>query len=268
MLSNLNNWIVGAMDRLLGWLLHFSSDVQIVVVALLSALILAAVRFLTTNQDLLRRCHEDKRKQKQLLRSAKSRADKSTAKRHRTTLGMIAIKQLRQEFRPLLVSLIPIILLASWALSRLEYHALKRGEAAQFSAYFPLSAVGKISHLAPQDGVTAQNGWIQEITAVTDQGPAHGIATWRITAERSTELQLRFDKQTYTHSIRAGDFRYEPPVKNHGDHVLATEVKLRPIKLLGIVPGIAVIHFPAWLVGYLLVVIPATLALKRSLRIY
>lgn len=268
MLSDLNDWIVGTMDRLLGSLLHFSSDVQIIVVAFLSAAVLAAVRFLTANQDLLRRCQEDKRKQKLLLRSAKSRADKSAAKRHRTTLGMIAMKQLRQEFRPLFASLIPIILLATWALSRLEFHALKPGEAAEFSAYFPLSAIGKIAHLTPQDGVTVQNGWIQEIAAVTDQGPAHGIATWRITAERSTALQLRFDKQTYTHPIRVGDFRYESPVESHGDHVLATEVKLRPVRFFGIVPGIPAIHFPAWLVGYLLVVIPATLTLKRVMGIY
>ena len=268
MLSDLNNWIVGAMDRLLGWLLHFSSDVQIVVVALLSAIILTAVRFLTTNQDLLRRCREDKQKQKLRLRSAQSRADKSATKRHRTTLGTIAMKQLRQEFRPLLASLIPIILLATWALSRLEFHALKPGEAAEFSAYFPLSAIGKIAHLTPQDGVTVQNGWIQEIAAVTDQGPAHGIATWRVTAERSTELQLRFDKRTYTHPIRVGDSRYEPPVESHGNQVLATEVKLRPVRLLDVVPGFPALHFPAWLVGYLLIVIPATLALKRALRIY
>jgi uncharacterized membrane protein (DUF106 family) len=271
MLSQLNNWIVGTMDYLLGWLLRFPSDVQIFAVAIASALILTAVRFWTSDQDLLGRCHRDKMQLKALLRAAKSQADHASIKRHRTTLGMIAMKHLRQEVRPVLASLVPIILLATWALSRLEFHPLKAGEAVEFTAYFPISAVGKMAHIVPSDSITAPAGWIQEITAVTGQGPAHGMATWHLASEARDQpesLQVRYDKRTFEHPFRAGSSTYEAPVINHDEHLLATELKLRPVKLFGLIPGIPAISFPAWLVAYLIIIIPFTYLLKKVLHVH
>ena len=177
MLAPLNHLVVGFMDFLLGWLLRFPSDVQLIVVAFGSALLLTLIRCWTTDQGLLQCCRADKAQLRKLLREAKARADRDAVQRHRATLGMIAMKQFRQEGRPLLASLIPIVLLATWAMHRLEFHPLNTGEPFHFTATFPISAVGKIAHLTPADGLTAETGWIQEITADTTSGPAHGIAT-------------------------------------------------------------------------------------------
>ena len=109
MLERLNHWIVAVMDVLLGWLLRLPSDLQLIAVALGSAIILTAVRVWTSNQDLLRRCRDDKARLKTLIREAKKRRERIAVRRHRSTLGMIAMKQLRQEVRPLLASLLPIV---------------------------------------------------------------------------------------------------------------------------------------------------------------
>ena len=267
----LHHLIVAMMDCLLGWLLRFPSDVQLIGIAILSAVVLTGVRFWTSNQDLLRRCRADKARLKTLIREAKTRRDKDAVTRHRTTLGMIALKQLRQEAGPLLASLIPIVLLATWALSRLEFHPLKIGQPVEFAAYFPISAVGKIAHIVPSDDLAAETGWIQEITAVTGQGPAHGTATWQLVSSAGPALrglQVSFGGRTFEHFIHAGSQTYEAPVQTHGDHLLATELKLRPVKLFGLVPGIPAIHFPAWLTGYLLLIIPLTFLLKKALGVH
>jgi len=271
MLERLNNWIVSVMDVLLGWLLRLPSDLQLIVVALGSAIILTAVRVWTSNQELLRRCRDDKARLKILLREAKERKDRTAVQRHRSTLGMIAMKQLRQEGRPLLASLLPIVLLATWAFARLEFHPPSANEPVEFSAYFPISAVGRIAHIAPGEGVVAANGWLQEIAAVADQGPAHGMATWQLTASARAEphpLQIRFDHRTFEHAIRTGARTYESPVCAHDEHVLTTEVKLRPVKLFGVVPGIPALHIPPWLTAYLLIVVPCVFILKRVFKIY
>ena len=271
MLSQLNHAIVAFMDLLLGWLLRFPSDVQLIVVAILSATILTAVRFWTSDQDLLRRCRADKARLQALVREAKLRRDKDAISRHRATLGAIAMKQLRQEARPLLASLLPIALLATWALSRLEFHPLKTAEPVEFAAYFPISAVGKIAHIVPTDDLSAETGWIQEITAVTTDGPAHGIATWRLThtpGPEQRQLSVRFDGNTFTHPYRAGSRTYEAPVQTQGDSLLATELKLRPVKLFGIVPALPPLHLAAWLVGYLILIVPLTFLLKKVLRVH
>ena len=271
MLERLNHWIVAVMDVLLGWLLRMPSDVQLIAVALGSAIILTAVRVWTSNQDLLRRCRDDKARLKTLIREAKKRRDRIAVRRHRSTLGMIAMKQLRQEGRPVLASLLPIVLLATWAFHRLEFHQPAAGECVEFTAHFPISATGRIAHIAPTDGVVAETGWLQEIGAVTDQGAAHGVATWWLTSAARAEphrLQVRFEHRTYEHLLRVGARTYESPVSTHGDGLLTTEAKLRPVKLFGAVPGIHAILFPPWLTAYLLLVVPCVFILKRVLRIF
>ena len=270
MLSALNHFIVAMMDFLLGWLLHFPSDVQLIAVAILSALVLTGVRFWTTDQDLLRRCRQDKARLKTLIREAKTRRDQDAVTRHHATLGMIELKQLRQEARPLLASLMPIVMLATWALSRLEFHPLKVGEPVKFAAYFPISAVGKIAHIVPDDSLTAKTGWIQEITATTAQETVCGCAIWDLSTASGPEqrrLQVRFNGKTFEHSMRVGTGRYELPLQIHDANVLATELKLRPVKLFGVVPGIPALNFPAWLTGYLVLVIPITFLLRKMLRV-
>lgn len=73
----LHHLIVAMMDCLLGWLLRFPSDVQLIGIAILSAVVLTGVRFWTSNQDLLRRCRADKARLKTLIREAKPAATKT-----------------------------------------------------------------------------------------------------------------------------------------------------------------------------------------------
>jgi len=265
-LETVTHAIVRFMDLLLGWLLRLPSDVQIFTVAIGSALVLTAVRVWTTDQDLLRCCAADKRRLKSLIREAKSRADRAAIQRHRATLGMISMKQLRQEGRPLLASLLPIVLLAMWAVHRLEFHPVKAGERFEFVAAFPVSAVGKIAHLVPLEGVAAASGWVQEVRAV----PAGAGASWWLSAQASDEpyrLRLRFEKTTIQHLVRAGTGIYEAPRTTHDECGITTELRLREVRLFGFVPGFSAIGFPAWLVGYLAIVIPCTLLGKKALRI-
>lgn len=268
MLAPLTQLIVGFMDFLLGWLLRFPSDVQLIVVAFGSALLLTLIRRWTTDQGLLQRCRADKAQLQKLLREAKARTDRDAVLRHRATLGMIAMKQFRQEGRPLLASLLPIVLLATWAMHRLEFHPLKTGEPFQFTATFPISAVGKIAHIAPTDALTAESGWIQEITV---SSPTHSIAVWRLTAQPGPalrQLQLRFGKQTFTHPIRADGRTYEAPLQTHDTHLLTTDLKLTPVRLFGLIPDAAWLPFPPWLIGYLILIIPLTFFLKKVLRVF
>lgn len=271
MLDFLTQLILRLMDQLLGWLLWLPTDAQLFIVAIGSALILAVVRKCTNDQDLLRRCRADQARQKALLREAKTRRDAASVKRHRASLSMIALKQFRQEGRPMLASLLPIVFLATWAFHRLEFHPPIAGEVVELTARFPVSAVGRIAHIAPAEGVVSHHGWIQEISAVTERGQACGEATWRLATGASREprtLRIRYGGRTYEHPFHAGARTYEAAVKTHDERLTDTEVKLRPVKLFGFVPGLPALLFPAWLVAYLLIIVPSVPLIKRVLRIY
>ncbi len=271
MLDAINHAILTAADFLLGWLLYLPMDLALIIVAVGSALVLTAVRVWSSDQDLLRRCKQDKARLAKLIREAKRRKDREAIQRHRATSNMIGLKQLRQEGWPLLAALIPLVLIATWSFYRLEFHPPRAGEPVKFTAAFPISSAGKLAHIVPQDGLRAEPGWIQQLEVVTAPNAAPAAeATWTVRAEareQPYEIEVRRGDQTLRHSLLIGQKRYEPTVALHGGET-ATWVDLQPVKLFGIVPGIPWLFLAPWLVAYLIIVIPFVFILRRVLRIY
>lgn len=269
MLETLNNTILTLLDPILGWILSLPADVVIVVVTLLSAGILTGLRVFTTNQDHLHRCQRDKRRLRELLREAGQRGDREARERYRTTSTRIGGMQLRAEGKPLLAAILPILLLATWCLARIGFHPLQVGEEFEVAAYFPLSSTGELVHLVPREGLLAEDGWVREI-GVDPVGEGNGLATWRLRFESGAgpaTLLIRLGQSTYEVPVTRGGRYYAPPRIFHDDRLLCSEVKLEPVKFLGMVPGVPALLLPPWLVAYVLLVIPASVLLKRALRI-
>src|SRR6202022_4511620 len=126
-------------DFLLGWLLRLPRDLTLVMVATFTALVMVGVRRLTTNQDRLRCAAEDGRRLRQLAREARRQGDSSALQRYKTTRSQIGLIKLKAEGLPLMVSLVPIGLLATWALFRLDYLPVKPGEQVKLWVYTPVA---------------------------------------------------------------------------------------------------------------------------------
>jgi uncharacterized membrane protein (DUF106 family) len=268
MLEAWNNACLYLGDLLLGWSLGLPTDLTLFVVAVLSAAVLTLVRLGTTNQDRLRRVAADRKQLKQLMREAKSRRDREAVARHRRTTSMVTLIALKAEGLPLLVAILPIAVLATWAALRLDFHPPQAGKALELALYTPVSAEAELAHVVPLDGVES-DGWVKRIDAVTDEGPPHGMAVWELAPAASPEpyeLVLRFRGRNLTHPVLVGQSTYTPPILDHGGEVL-TETRLRQVKLFDVVPGIPAIFFPPWLVAYLLITIPFVFVLKPLLRI-
>lgn len=266
----MNEFVLKIGDLLFGWLLSLPMDLALALVAVGSSTILAVVRRWTTDQDLLARCAADKKRLGELMRDAKTRGDRDAVQRHRATVAKIGLVQMRQEGRPLLAALLPLALLATWAFGRLEFHAPEAGKPVDIVAHFPVSAAGRIVHIVPQDGIESEDGWIKEIREVTVGGQAGGEAMWRLKAEKREQpyvLGFRYGKKVYEHTMKVGDGTYLPPLEFHNDEFLATEVRLRQVKLFGIVPGAPAIGLAPWMVGYLILVLAAFPVVKRVLRL-
>ena len=269
-LAAITNFIVAAMDYPLGWLLAIPRDVAIAVVAIGTSLLLTFVRKWTTNQDQLRRSKGDLARLKQLLRQARQAKDKATAARIRTSLAMVNAIRLKAEGKPLLVSLLPIVLLAVWAVERLDYFAPRVGEDLTVKTYYPLSSVDTLTHLVPPAGVEMRSAAVQ-LVDMDPQGQQNGLATWVLhpISALSVELSIRHQGETASHPLRVGGRIYAPPLgAGTGNRILATEVVLRQAKFLGIVPGVAALALPPWLIAYLIIVIPFVPLLRRALRVY
>src|SRR5947208_1001488 len=144
MLEWWNNLSLAAGDFLLGWLLRLPRDLTLLVVAVFTSLFMIAVRYFTTPQDRLRRAAADGRRLRELVGQAKRNGDKSALQRYRRTRSMIGLVKLKAEGLPLLVSLLPIALVATWAIFRLEYPPVKSGEEVTLAVYTPVADSGEV----------------------------------------------------------------------------------------------------------------------------
>ncbi|HUT11695.1 MAG TPA: hypothetical protein VMY42_14435 [Thermoguttaceae bacterium] len=274
MFSDINHLILRITDPVLGWLLHLPSDAALFIIGIGTGAILTLARPLTTNQDLLRRCGQDKRRLKELIREAKRRRDKDALRRHRAVKGLVAMTALRSEGLPLAVALVPIALLGTWCFQRLEYHPPAAFERVPMTAYFPISAAGGVVHLVPQPGLTAENGWVQEIVRAdeSETGDPQAVATWHLKAEAKSipyAVEIRYREGTYTKALLVGQRTYAPMARSFdSDWITKAETRLRPVKLFGIVPGIDPLHLAPWLVAYLLIAVPSVSLVKRVCGIY
>jgi hypothetical protein len=264
-----NNVCLSIGDVLFGWSLRLPSDATLFAISAISAVILILARRLTTNQDLLRRVASDKKTLKQLIRRAKKEADRDTLQRQRKTLSTVSLLAFRSEWLPLLVSILPIAVLATWCIFRLGYHPPRAGEAVDLMVYAPVSAAGTVAHVVPEAGVRS-DGWIRQLQPVTDDGPPYSSARWTLRADGDSapyRLTLRIGGKNYTREFLVGQRIYSSPVVYHDDDVV-TELQMKPLKLFGIVPGMDAIGFPPWLVAYLIIVLPLVPLLKRVFRVY
>lgn len=276
MLDALHQGLTWIGDLIFGGLLRLPRDIVLVLLALLTGLVLTVVRRWTTNQDLLRRCKEDKARLKQLMKEARRRRDRDAVKRIRATLGQIGWIAMKSEGRPLLASLPIIAVLAVWAFSRIAWLPPPPDEPIEVRFYFTESEIGRIAFLLPETGLAIESGRLRRIQP--SYGPdGHtvdgGVAAWQLRAEpRSTpyRVRLRYRAKTFQRPLVADGRRYAPPQVffDGADSVVASELALREYRPFGIVPGRPALALAPWMVGYLIIVIPLSVVLKPLLHIY
>jgi uncharacterized membrane protein (DUF106 family) len=265
----LNKFILSIMDALLGWTLVLPRDLVLAMLALGTALLMVLIRKYTTNQNLLRRCADDKKRLRELKREAKATGDKDTLRRLRALTNLVTQKAIAQEWKPLLLSLLPVIMLTTWMWQRLAFIPPRAGEACVLRAKFPLSAAGHLAHVAPVDGVRMTGSWVKAIQADKQQNADAANAEWTFVGDPGSHvLTVRYEGRSYEHPVQVGARNYDEPIREHDQRLLSSEIQLRPVKLFGVVPGIDNIGIAPWMVAYLIIAIISVPLLKRVLRIY
>lgn len=277
MLEWINNLMLAIADPLLNWLLRLPRDVAVVIVAVGTGAIITGSRLFTTDQNLLRRCGDDKRRLGELVREAKKHRDKEAVKRHRLTKTLVDLKAMRQEFWPLVAALVPIAILGTWCFQRLAFLPPRADEPVTLEAFVPVSAIGSLAHVVPQPGVDEVSAdgrpqWIVKIEEFDDPAfPAAidgGVARWRLRATPRPEpyrLLIRHRDCTVEKQLLVGQPTYAPDIEIYpaGSPIEYARIVMQPAKFLGLVPGIDRFGVPPWLLAYFLIAIPSVSLIKR-----
>ncbi len=252
-------WIARLVDGPLGWLLAMDRDLAVLIVAVGTSVILTIARVLTTNQDLMRRCKFDLARLKQLKKQAKARRDKPAVRRINTTVGMIQMTRMKAEGWGLLASLLPILLLASWAFERLDYLPPKVGDEVTVKATFPVTARNEPAWLIvePDGPVQPANGLVRKIVKDPNIHPLtgsaipspveNGLAEWKLKVVQpadSVRLLIHYNRRQVEHPLRVGRPDYADVIRLHNERGdppwpdCSTQVVLRQAWFLDRVPGV------------------------------
>lgn len=268
-----NQLSLTVVDFLLGWLLHLSPSAAILAVSIGSGMVLTLARTFTTDQKKLTIAANDRKRQKELAREAKARGDKVSARRHKALNSQISVLTLGQEWKPLLVSIIPIAMLATWAVERLEFHPPALEEEVSLVSYVPRRFVGQTMHIVPVEGISAESGWISTILPGEIMGIPCGEARWTLRSLETegthrVNLQFRLDGGTLESELLFGAKIYANPRRWFPDQEVRIDTELVQVRPFGFVPGIEAILFPPWLVAYILLVVPAVFVTKKLFGIH
>ncbi len=275
MFETINDFILKITDPVLGYLLYLPRDAAMAVIAVTTSAVLTFVRPFTTNQDLLARCKADKKRLKELIREAKAAGDKEAVQRYKAGMTVVGMKMMQAEWKPLLVAILPILLLATWCFSRMDFYPPRENQPVKVNLYFPASAIGKLVHMIPVKGIRADK-WIARVEPTKDPLPGQeGTAGWVITASKGDHvLKFRFAGKVYEMPFSCGKLTYAPPTRffEEGSGVTAAEVVLPQYRFLGLVPGFTIpgLNLPiqGWLIAYLVIAVPFVFILKWAFRIY
>lgn len=269
--SNLTREIVAILDLPLAGLLRLPRDVTLVVVALITVVILVMVRRFATNQDQLRRCAADLRRLKQLRREARAAGDQESPPRLARTVNAIKLLRLKADLTVLAFAIVPLGLLATWAVERLDFLPARVEQTLEVTAYFPLSSIGRLTHLVPRPDMAMRSPPLQLVT-LDSEDPRQGRARWVIKplhANVEFELIVHHAGEAASHPIYVGQTRYAPVLIEHrGNQRLArTHVSLDRYKFLGIDPGLERIGLAPWLVAYVVLTLVLTPIIRRLARV-
>lgn len=293
LMVDVNNWILAVGDLLFDWMLDVPRDLVLLIIAVMTGVVMTIIRRFTTNQDKLKRCNESEAKLKARLAEAKKCRDKEEKIRIRSVINQISMMKLTAEGKPLLFSLLPILVIAVWAFSRIAFIPPTPEDKVDVIVYFDSANIGQLATLLPQDDVDIEGPAIRRIeTSYNLKGETDGgMATWTISAAprpKPYDLTFRFKGSTISAQYQLDGRSYASPAiwYDNNEDVIMTEFKLKPYKPLGAhvglidnlwnryltLPdweGLRVQDFVApWLLGYLILVVPLTFILKPALRTY
>ncbi len=263
---------------LLDPLLLLGHDWALVVMAVLEALCVVLVRRFTTDQAELHRLAHDRTMQKHLYVVARLIGDQAAAARHQALRTTVALRGIRHEGLPLLITVPTVLILAAWCFLRLPSEPAPAGTAITVAFYdnrlSRAAGEDRVVDLEVPPGVTLDGGPVRVLRPVTDPAetlglPPYSEAVWTLTAPATTTpLTLRFHDggTVLEHPLLAGGAFTPPTVLTHpGSPHATTEIRLPVYHPFGFIPGGG--PFPPWMVAYLLVIVPFFFIWKRVLRV-
>ncbi len=247
-------------DLIFGWLLAMPPFWSIAILSLIISLIIVVITKFTTDQDLMKHLKEESKELQKQMKALKDNPEKMLAvqKQHME----MSMKMMRQSFRPMFFTLIPILLIFGWMQDRLAYEPVMPGQ--EFSVRIEFEkGLGKtlINATAPE-GVT--------LTSENPKETTDGIAIFTFKADEpgtysAPGLAFAINGKTYTKDLIVTTKReYLKPLVMVRDKTVKTiETVHDKVKVISIGS-----FSLSWIWSYIIFSIAFSSILRKLMKVY
>jgi len=245
-------------DFLFGWLLNLTPFWAIMLLSLLMALIIVFITKYTTDQDLMKRLKEEQKTLQKEMKELKKDPEKMM---HVQKKAMQAnMKYMTQSFRPMIFTLIPILIIFGWIQGHLALEPIMPGQEFSVKIDFYKGIEGSITANAPE-GIQLTSDATKEITdgnAIFTFKGAGGLYT-------SPGIDFTVNDKTYVQEVEITKERsYLNPINSIRDKTVknidTVHEKVRVINL-----GFVNL---TWIWSYILFSIVFSTVLRKWLKVY
>jgi uncharacterized membrane protein (DUF106 family) len=167
------------------------------------------------------------------------------------------MKYMRQSFRSMLYTFIPIIIIFGWMNSHLAYDPIVPGQEFTTSVVFEENARG-IIELSVPDGITIDGAAEKEVK--------DGVVKWVLNGNAGEYLlEYIFDGKKYSKEVLITEKnRYKEPIKRiKGDTINSIEIENTPKKVLNLF-GWKI----GWLGTYIIFSIIFSMLIRKVIKVY
>lgn len=255
MAENFITWISGVFDfvlnPLLGWLLYLPREWTITILSILITLITTLIYKKVTDQELMKTIKEDiKAIQKQMKEFKDDTAKVMELQKKMMEKSMI---QMKQSFKPMFVTMLPILILFGWLWAHAAYEPIAPNEDFLTTIALKKGVTGDVTLIAPEE---------IEILSDATQEIQDGRVSWNLKAVKQGMYTLEYDVEGSSASkevLITEGMEYVTPLKTvKDDKIASVEIGNEKVRVMGM----------TWFWYYIIVSVVANMLLRKILKIH
>ena len=247
-------------DFLFGWMLPLPPFWSILILSLIMSLIIVVITKYTTKQDVMKHLKEESKELQKQMKTLKDTPEKMLAvqKQHMES----SMKYMRESFKPMIWTFIPIILIFGWISAHLAFEPIMPGQEFSVKVQLEKGLGSTIVTATAPEGIT--------LTSDASKDVSDGVAIFTFKADtpgkyESPALTFTVNGKGYEKDIIIGTERvYATPVKTFRDKtVKSIETVHDKVKVINIGS-----FSLSWIWSYIIFSIVFSSLLRKWLKIY
>lgn len=241
-------------NLIFGWLVEWNALGALIIITFLMTLIVTLIYKYATNQEAMKSAKDEMKEIQKKIKEAKD--DPNKMMEHNKELMQKQMTMFKESFKPMLITLLPILLLFGWLNATLIYEPILPNQEFNTTLKFNTEIIGNVEIITPEF-IKVIGNKIQEIKK--DEEKEEWIARWTLKGDEGMHtLKYKFKDKIFDKKVLiTKEQKYEKPIEEISEENLIIEINNNKKIFLDIL---------GWKIGWLGTYIIFSLLFNMTLR--